>query len=320
MLYSIENDQIVEFNQHQVEYLYSRYVPDNSLIVPDGKTIQGSSIPDYIKSVIFDDAQNSVDVEAHAKEIHLDIPHYFVSGSYNYHQDPPNDPRILYFPFWAVWSSQQNPKFSSTAKIHQFSCLNGRLRPHRNLLYLELSKRHWFTDMIFTFGNQDHRDDTLSNWQLTPEENTAFWHLPLRVTWIDTDATVGIDVGTDHPAFHEAYINIVTETNFDISKQMLSEKSFKPIITGQLFVLLASPGAVRFLRAIGIDTFDDVVDHSYDSIIDNRERFNAALAEIDRLAAIDFAPIYNQIKPRLEKNSLYLSSQEFRDQFPLRFD
>ena len=100
---------------------------------------------------------------------------------------------------------------------------------------------------------------------------------------------------------------------------MLSEKTFKPILAGQLFILLASPGAVQFLREIGIDTFDDIIDHSYDDTIDIRSRIQQIVDQVDRLERSDLNTICTSIKPRLRRNSEFLRSQEFRDQFTLNF-
>ena len=42
-------------------------------------------------------------------------------------------------------------------------------------------------------------------------------------------------------------------------------------------ILLGGVGIVDFLRKLGFDMFDDVVDHSYDSIIDPLDRLCAAV-------------------------------------------
>ena len=46
------------------------------------------------------------------------------------------------------------------------------------------------------------------------------------------------------------------------------------------------------LRQIGFDVFDDVIDHSYDNILDDRERIKAVISEIDRLNSLDLFEIY----------------------------
>jgi gas vesicle protein len=50
------------------------------------------------------------------------------------------------------------------------------------------------------------------------------------------------------------------------------------------FVLLARPHTMAELRKMGYKTFSPMIDESYDSIIDDTERFNAIWAEITRLS------------------------------------
>jgi hypothetical protein len=98
----------------------------------------------------------------------------------------------------------------------------------------------------------------------------------------------GID-GRDNPAydhstdkFLNSYLHIVTETSADVvdgnvDEIFLSEKTFKPVQYLQPFVLLAFPGSLAQFRKLGFNTFDRWIDESYDQIINDQERFDAAL-------------------------------------------
>jgi hypothetical protein len=148
---------------------------------------------------------------------------------------------------------------------------------------------------------------------MTADEQVEFAQLPQEVEFMSADNTTDIDLTINHPAYSETYVNLVTETYID--KCFVSEKTFKPIVAGQLFVLIASVNAVQFLRDIGIDTFDDIIDHSYDIELDPRTRIEQALYQIDRLVQMDLETLYEDIKPRLQKNSNYVNSDAFRKQF-----
>lgn len=309
MIYWVQQGKIVELSSEYIEYLFNYYVPNGSLIIPDGAEAVDSST---FKHVIHDCATNPVDVSNKTGNI--------LSGLYT------KPTTAQFFPFWAVWMSKPwapampmpNHKFSAYSKKYKVSCLNGTPWEHRKLVYLELSKKDYFNQTVFTFAQRN--DYVVSSALLTETESAKFADLPQSITFLDNDAVIGIDLSINHPAYLETYVNLVTETTVSSLTPMLSEKTFKPIIAGQLFVLIASPGAVQFLRDIGIDTFDDIIDHSYDNIIDTRQRIISALDQIDRLVQMDLESLYNQIKPRLIKNSEYFLSQEFRDQFKLNFD
>ncbi len=320
MAYHIVDNDVVEISNDFVESIFNEYLPKQSFIInnpSDVEYLYNSKIKFHY--VFFNSCTNPVDVERQIYKIDIRYNFYILSGLYKYYNQSTHDDRIKYFPFWAIWSSHQIINYNDLPKKYKFSCLNGTPWEHRKLMYLTLSRRSYFKDMIFTFGNRGSYESFSTGLVLTTEEKERFSFLPTDVTFLDSDSTIGIDVSINHPAFTDCYVNLVTETNVYANTPMLSEKTFKSILAGQLFILLASPGAVKFLRDIGIDTFDDIIDHSYDNIVDIRSRIKQISDQVDRLDQLDLDEIYDDIKPRLRKNSEFLRSQKFRDQFPLNF-
>ena len=322
MIYQIQNNQVVELTADYVEYLYHSYLPDNCLVISDSLTDLDyiKSLADKFSCIVFDHCINPFDIETKlSKLIELDISFYILSGNYNYFGNNVPDTRVKFFPFWAIWTSGQQYQFSHSLKQYNFSCLNGTPWEHRKLTYLYLSNRDYFSDMIFTFGNRLGYTKISSHNILTQKQQQAFDQLPQTVKFIDSDETCGIDLTVEHPAYQKTYVNLVTETTVNRLTPMLSEKTFKPIASGQLFILIASPGAVDFLRQAGIDCFDDIIDHGYDTVIDSGARIEQALDQLDLLNRKDLNSLHKVLAPRLLKNSQYFNSQEFRNQFMVKF-
>ncbi len=320
MAYHIVDNDVVEISNDFVESIFNKYLPKQSFIInnpSDVEYLYNSKIKFHY--VFFNSCTNPVNVEKQIKNIDVKCNFYILTGLYKYHTHRIPDDRIKYFPFWAIWSSYQTINYNDSYRKYRLSCLNGTPWVHRKLIYLALSQKSYFNDMIFTFGNRTEFNPYPTDISLTLEEKEKSFLLPSNMIFLDTDASCGIDVGITHPAFTDCYVNLVTETNVYNDTPMLSEKTFKPILAGQLFILLASPGAVQFLRDIGIDTFDDIIDHSYDDTIDIRSRIQQILDQVDRLERSDLNTICTSIKPRLRRNSEFLRSQEFRDQFTLNF-
>jgi hypothetical protein len=312
MIYKLDFDQCIEeLTSNYVEYLYSKYLPKNSLIIPDGVDYTNLEIPNYISHVVFDAATNPVPIKSKLNDF------FICSGFYTYFKNTSND-KIKFFPFWLLWMSNRPYDFSIQPKQFKISCLNNTNWEHRKLTYLELSKRDYFDQLVLTYRHKPTVPG-ISELLLSDDEQQQLLSLPQQKSFIDSDTTIGIDLTINHPAYQNTYVNLVTETVTDVNKPMLSEKTFKPIIAGQFFVLIAPPGAIEFLRNIGIDTFDDIIDHNYDSIIDTRERILAVIKQVDHLMDQDLGDIYNQNKHRLKHNSEYFKSEEFRKQFLLTF-
>lgn len=320
MAYHIVDNDVVRISNDFVESIFNEYLPKQSFIInnpSDVEYLYNSKIKFHY--VFFNSCTNPVNVEKQIKEIDIKYNFYILTGLYKYHTHRIPDDRIKYFPFWAIWSSYQTINYNDSYRKYRVSCLNGTPWVHRKLMYLALLQKSYFKDMIFTFGNRTEYDPYPDEISLTSEEKEKSFLLSSNVIFLDTDASCGIDVSITHPAFTDCYVNLVTETNVYNDTPMLSEKTFKPILAGQLFILLASPGAVQFLRDIGIDTFDDIIDHSYDDTTDIRSRIQQISDQVDRLDRLDLNTIYIDIKPRLRRNSEFLRSQEFRDQFTLNF-
>ena len=86
--------------------------------------------------------------------------------------------------------------------------------------------------------------------------------------------------------FMESYLNIILETHFDVDQSggvFLTEKTFKPIKNAQMFLIVGASGSVEQLRKMGYRTFDHVIDHRYDEIVDNTERWLAVMNQIEKL-------------------------------------
>jgi hypothetical protein len=73
--------------------------------------------------------------------------------------------------------------------------------------------------------------------------------------------------------FFTCLINVVTETSSQTDEGswreiFITEKTFKAFAYRQVPVWFAVPGLVQEVRNLGFDVYDDVIDHSYDNIID----------------------------------------------------
>jgi hypothetical protein len=101
------------------------------------------------------------------------------------------------------------------------------------------------------------------------------------------------------------YVNCITESVYNENTIHITEKTIKPFYFYQIPIFLASEGHVEFLRnEYGFDLYDDLINHDYDRITDNKERLKVFVKEIIRILdnkknIVDF---YNNNRDRFEKN------------------
>jgi len=77
--------------------------------------------------------------------------------------------------------------------------------------------------------------------------------------------------------YENTFVEIVSETSYTEPCYNLTEKTLNSIYGCCFPILLCSKGSVKFLREMGLDVFDDVVDHSYDEIDDPALRLETAI-------------------------------------------
>ena len=107
--------------------------------------------------------------------------------------------------------------------------------------------------------------------------------------------------------FHlRTFVGLTIETFYECPGIFFSEKIFNSIAYKQIFFYVGAQGALGWLRDYrGINTFDHIIDTSYDSIEDNWERLIAArksLLNFINQPIEKITEIYNDCKPLLEQN------------------
>jgi len=77
--------------------------------------------------------------------------------------------------------------------------------------------------------------------------------------------------------YNMAHFHLVLESYFDSTVHagfLISEKTVKPLLVGQPFVIAAVPGFLKYLKSLGFYTFDSLWDESYDQETDDHTRSN----------------------------------------------
>ena len=70
------------------------------------------------------------------------------------------------------------------------------------------------------------------------------------------------------PLYQNSFVEFVTESVYDYDLAFITEKLLNSQLGSNFPILISGRGTVTWLREHGFDVFDDVVDHSYDSIAD----------------------------------------------------
>jgi hypothetical protein len=183
-------------------------------------------------------------------------------------------------------------------KSYDFLCLNRLLRPHRTALYSELTRLGLLSRSAFSFIGETYLnkypDDVilLDDDDRIQVENLLSgvmldhfndMHSSGKIVKREYDAVTNVPIPQDpNELYRNSYISLVTESHFSEKSAFISEKSFKPLIHYHPFLILGEHGILSQLRNMGYETFPELFDETYDTILDDKERFYAVVTEIKK--------------------------------------
>jgi hypothetical protein len=233
----------------------------------------------------------------HLCEIHLLDPRCYVFISAN--TSAKTIPGFLYFPDHEIFFGYLNRKQSAQTvsndhRSKKFTVLSRTHKSWRAACVSDLHRRGLLENSYWSYGVEGIDDDENPiEIETYPDWNQYMQHWFQGAPYSCDDFTP--DQQNDHHWVNErlytdSHINIILETHFDADGSggsFITEKTFKPIKFGQMFVIVGPANSIAELRAMGYCTFDDYICHDYDGVIDNTQRWFAVREEIDRLSKIN---------------------------------
>ena len=152
-----------------------------------------------------------------------------------------------------------------------------------NLWNKGLHTRGYFSYCQEFLGHQDDWDGVplLNEWisRQLPTVAKFVQAGPFFVDDLTTDQRNDYSVLAEN-FYEDSYFNIVLETFIDVDSsggQFITEKTLKPILNHQPFIVVAEHNHLKHLHELGYKTFSSIWDESYDSIENTQERFEAVM-------------------------------------------
>jgi hypothetical protein len=209
-----------------------------------------------------------------------------------------------------------------TDKVNsKFLCLIRRASASRAKFASQLRQQVPKTSLTMTFGSLSYLE------QLREYQPMFDDVLPITLDGVIDQHQIHKIYNVENSWFESGF-NVICETSSQSDPGIwtdlfITEKTFKCFAMHQIPIWFAVPGLVNKVRTLGLDLFDDIVDHSYDQIQDEDQRRQAVIDQIARLdQQFDLTQCQNLRKrlwPRLCDNYLRLQSivQQHRAQLKL---
>jgi hypothetical protein len=212
---------------------------------------------------------------------------------------------LLYFPYWGVYGAEDWKSIASNniaqPRQHAWSCLNRQPHTHRIINWLGIRDIPNGICTMHAESDRPYQDP------LDPEFKQQ-WEMSKKTLPDMLDPNVSMSI--DPMAYSACYINIVTETIMRPGL-FVSEKTWKPIASGQFFIMVGCVGTIAYLRSLGVDVFDDVIDHTYDLEPDWRKRIELSNNSLRKFLQQDLDTVWNKTYQRRLSNQTRFFSLDF---------
>jgi hypothetical protein len=277
-----------------------------------------SVLKDKHLSIIDYSSENYISTVRGAYQYFIDLGINFILLSHD-PQDHLLYPNLLFYPYYYYWTNKTFTQFDvdvSGPRKFKIASLSRRPTAHRIINYIQLKDKLYFNNAVITA----HRYDNPTEYG--PRGDEMLVPIDVQTKWNQIYPTLpimpplgGSSFHLLHPGYTNSYVNLIVETT--VTKGFfITEKTWKPILRGQLFLAWGNVGVVTHLRDMGVDVFDDFVDHKYyDTEQDPLTRLNKIHAVLDELAEQDLDSIFQQTVSRRISNIAKFKNGQFGTQY-----
>lgn len=233
------------------------------------------------------------------KNADLEMHNYFFWSTVDFYRQKPEI-------FDQLDRTYPKPKF--------FDVLLGRRKHHRDLVYRNIDHQK----NIVTYMSEDESLNlTFCNHQnfIWPTDVLD----PEGIDITDTASIVrvnGIIVSLSQiipvSIYNQTAYTLVSESQCENNFSFFTEKIIKPMLAKRLFLVTSSRYFLKNLRSLGFQTFEGIIDESYDSEWSLERRVEGVLRQCRYLYTQDQQKIYEQAAPIVEHNFNLLMSTDWQ--------
>jgi len=188
--------------------------------------------------------------------------------------------QCMYLPwFWYYLYTKHKGKnyhFNHSFKTFDFLYLNKQQRYHRDMLFDTITDRGLLNNSLYSY--HDKNIELNKKYEFKQFQDKSY-------------PRYGMDQDIFELPYNDSAVSIVCETSVSDKEVFITEKIYKAIIAGHVFVLLGNPGTLQKLNDQG---FLDLpgVDTSYDQTTNLEKRITSVTNLCEELKNMDYGTLY----------------------------
>jgi hypothetical protein len=205
----------------------------------------------------------------------------------------------------------------NTPKPIHFDALLGNSRSHRDFVYDMIHSQNLQKQILTTYMNQGSKLLIDNNFKTNFEWEPDIENFDSTVTRpSDSVQYQGLTIALHNilpiQVYNRTAYSIVAETGLLNGYSFYTEKTAKPMMARRLFVMFSGYKFLQNLQNLGFQTFDNIIDESYDLIYNNNDRWAAAFEQVQRLCKMDQFEVFAKIAPAVEHNYSLLMNTDWK--------
>jgi len=226
----------------------------------------------------------------------------FIFSSFNhefyekyYNHDKIEIELINWYSFWFNWAEillrnsidYKNVQYDDF--IYPFINLNNKSHNHRCAL-------------IDNISEQGLLDTGIVSWNRFPFINT---HYPFK-HYDNSYRSVGDNFYTVQDSFffceqqNKSFLQVIGEATDSVP--FITEKTVVPILLKKPFVVLSLPNYHQYLKHLGFEIYDEIIDYKFDNCIDLDLRAKQLVENLHNLKNENLNMLYKKLYPKIEYN------------------
>ena len=269
----------------------------------------------------------------------------YASGDYFVNEFNTSKVKSFFVPGWnhLFWQDRELTQLDPTQRdhAHTFLSFNRIHKPHRMYFLTQLLQRNMLNNNLVSCADIIDGETFVQhcNW-IVNDKNRHGWDYDHGIIDIDqllhsaqqlqTQLPMSLDVkdfmdngcyetdtlSTSVPFYQNSTFSVITESNAVGPGCYISEAIFRPLIFQQPFFVIGQARTLEVLREWGFDTFDDVLDNSYDTLPNQYMRTQHVLQQLQYWNSQTPRQRMNftlDIRDRLLYNREHYYSQQFKN-------
>lgn len=167
-------------------------------------------------------------------------------------------------------------------KTKDFLFLNGKSTPARVKLARGMKHNQLLDNSVWSFNDAEFKNiiENRYEWPQWRGKHIDFYCAETRMV---------------HPLqYGDTVCSVIAETLDDNNIHYISEKTFRSLAAGHLFVVLSGAGFLKNLQVRGFKTFSDFYDESYDNELILEKRIAKIISTLRYIKGCDYRKLYQE--------------------------